>query len=198
MRNEYNGIKFGDRCWAWDLDESAGKEFTFTAYLEGTGHSVKGFNDDGHVGEFRHARPLKTEAEKVLEAFEWKKIWSENRRGSCKYYIPKSIVDDGRLECIRSDGLAVCFSVEDFGDWQLWEEPKVTLDTRRVAGWWAIHPTLTRFMKIVQPNITGGEMLIGTHNLESHNTSPWKFSKDHMAPIAQWKTLEEICSEPQA
>ena len=200
IESEHNGIKFGDKCWAWNDFEKAGREFTFTAYLEGTGYSVKGFNDDGYVEEFRHARPLKTEAEKVLEAFEWKKIWSEKRRGSCKYYIPQSIVDDGRLECLRSDGLTVCFSVEDFDDWQLWEAPEVTLDTRRVAGWWCTWGSQTsiEFCDRVSSNGDWLEARDLTFRTSGSDTKTIKFSKDPMKPLDEWQTLAEICAEAQA
>ena len=68
IKNEHNGIKFGDKCWAWDVVEIAGEEVTFTAHFKGLQFPIKVIRENGNGDEFKFARPLKTEAEKVLEA----------------------------------------------------------------------------------------------------------------------------------
>tara|TARA_R110000787_G_scaffold40349_1_gene100405 strand:+ start:24 stop:392 length:369 start_codon:yes stop_codon:yes gene_type:complete len=66
IESEYNGIRFGDKCWAWGCNESNGREFTFMGYVKSSSFPVKVIDDEGHNNGFKNARPLKTEAEKFL------------------------------------------------------------------------------------------------------------------------------------
>tara|TARA_R110000851_G_scaffold274363_1_gene426977 strand:+ start:81 stop:689 length:609 start_codon:yes stop_codon:yes gene_type:complete len=200
ITNEHNGVKFGEKCWAWDNDESGGEIFTFTAYLKGTGYPVKVFDDHGHADEFRHARPIKTETEKVLEAFEGHKICMGE--GISRYIIPQSIDHRGRLQCLRDDGATIYLDGVHFDDWQLWEAPKVTLDTRRVAGMWCACPHMTDKARLVEcVDIQKGLnlRLTGSNDLDGSDLKDdYVFSKDPMKPLDEWQNLAEICEEAQA
>ena len=138
IKNEHNGIKYGDKCWVWDFNESDGDgdgdECFFLGYVKGASFPVKVIDEDGHNNGFKNARTLKTEAEKVLEAFEGQKICLGE--GQRRDTIPQTIDNRGRLQCLRDDGATIYLAGVHFDDWQLWEAPKVVLDTRRVAGWW--------------------------------------------------------------
>ena len=70
IKNEHNGIKYGDKCWVWDFNESDGDgdgdECFFLGYVKGASFPVKVIDEDGHNNGFKNARTLKTEAEKGL------------------------------------------------------------------------------------------------------------------------------------
>ena len=199
IESEHNDIKFGDKCWAWDCNESAGSEYFFMAYVEGSRHPVKVIKDDGVSVGFRHFRPLKTEAEKVLDAFEGQKICMGE--GISRYIIPHSIDNRGRLECRRDDGATIYLNGVHFDDWKLWTAPKVVLDTRRVAGMWCARAYWNNLHQVQAPSLDGGSCKINGERVNLMGEDParqFSFSKDPMKPIDQWKTLEEICREAQA
>jgi hypothetical protein len=202
IENEHNGIKFGDKCWAWDIVENAGEEITFAAHLPGVEFPIKVVSDNGNGDEFKFARPLKTEAQKVLEAFKGQKICLKNSLDEDVYYEPKMVCLKHNLGCIREDGSSENVNILSFEDWQLWEAPKVTLDTRRVAGMWCACPHMTDKARLVEcVDIQKGLnlRLTSSNDLDGSDLKDgYVFSKDPMKPLDQWQTLEEICREPQA
>lgn len=201
IESEYNGITFGEKCWAWDLEsESDREECTFMGYVEILKYPVKVFKNCGEIMDFKHASPIKTEEEKALEAFGGQKICLGE--GINRNIIPQSIDNRGRLQCLRDDGATIYLDGVHFDDLQLWEAPKVKLDTRRVAGWWCacLHMTdKARLVECVDIQKGLNLRLTGSNDLDGSDLKDgYIFGKDPMTPLNEWKTLEEICREAQA
>ena len=134
----------------------------------------------------------------MLEAFEDQKIFRKQWIGKDHYYIPNSIDSDDRLQCLRKDGATINFHVISFEDWQLWEAPKVKLDTRRVAGWWCTWAEIEQMHCVREVSKDGLSLAISTRCYASELRENAVFSKDPMKPLDEWQTLEEICRQAQA
>ena len=201
IESEHNGIKFGDKCWAWDCNDSVGKEVRLTGYIKDHNWPFKVVDDQGHSKEFKFARPLKTEAEKVLDAFKGQKICRKEWDGKETHFTPQSIDSYGRFQSLRNDGATIYLNVSKFEDWQLWAVPKVVLATRRVAGWWCKRIHWHNLHQVQAPSLNGASCRINGERFNFMVGDPaceFVFSKDPMTPLDQWTPLEEICREAQA
>ena len=76
----------------------------------------------------------------------------------------------------------------------------VKLDTRRVAGWFAIREGWGQFVSCDQCSVSGISIWISEEEvfINSSSMSSYLFSKDPMKPLDQWQTLEQVCAEAQA
>jgi hypothetical protein len=193
IESEYNGIKHGELCSVWDLDESLALEAYFLGHRgdEAQCPFVVLFRGGGERS-FRNAKPIKTEAEKFLEKWGGKKIWQEGMwRHS--YYLVTSVMDHNRVYIKDQEGRHGHIVLRASDDWQLWESP-VKLDTRRVAGWWAYRNDRSFFYQVV-PSCDGETLLLDKVQFsEEHGLlKSLTFSQDTMKPLDQWQTLEQIC-----
>jgi hypothetical protein len=182
IESEYNGIKHGELCSVWDLDESLALEAYFLGHRgdEAQCPFVVLFRGGGERS-FRNAKPIKTEAEKFLEKWGGKKIWQEGM-GRHAYHSVTVVMDHNRVYIKDQDGEHGHIVLRASDNWQLWEPP-IKLDTRKVAGWWS-KDKKSDYIKL----LTCVHMNGTTDPLDGCT-----FSKDPSAPLDQWQTLEQIC-----
>jgi hypothetical protein len=192
IESEYNGIQHGELCWVWDNNESKGMEAYFLAYIDNDREYPIIVSDkygNGNHYDYKHAKPLQTEADKFLEKWKGKKITSVNMWDAERYFIPIA-TNGNRVEGVCPGDKADYIDIFDF-ECTLWEPPKkVKLDTRRVAGWWSKNKKsdYIKLLTCVHMNGTCVDMNGTTDPLEGYT-----FSQDPMKPLDQWQTLEQIC-----
>lgn len=142
--------------------------------------------------------PMQTEAEKFLEKWKGKKIHCGSMWAG-HYYEVIRVMDHNRVRIVDHDGMNGHLILRALDTWQLWEPPKVKLDTRRVAGWWCTWGHKTNLMMINDVQAKGKSFVTpaGIHwSIEQiGQDESIVFSKDPMKPLDQWQTLEEICAE---
>ena len=159
-----------------------------SAYGAWRPYADTGFLDDGI---FR--APIKTEAEKFLEKWEGKKIWQEGMWKHA-YHLVTGALDHNTVHVKNQDGKCRYIVLRASDNWQLWEPPKVKLDTRRVAGWWCNKYASIFLTEISNVTTCGRTLFIEkTQHHVDELDEKYKFSQDPMKPLDQWQTLSEIC-----
>jgi hypothetical protein len=134
--------------------------------------------------------PMQTEADKFSAKWGGKKICQEGM-GRHAYHLVMGVLDHNRVYMTDQDGKFGHIVLRVSDDWQLWESPKVKLDTRRVAGWWCTYGDKSVSRLVDGFRMDGTHIFLG--NVSKHKFDNIVFSKDPMKPLDQWQTLEEIC-----
>tara|TARA_R110002096_G_scaffold40549_1_gene110114 strand:+ start:366 stop:746 length:381 start_codon:yes stop_codon:yes gene_type:complete len=118
IKSEHNGIKFSEKCWVWGCNELNGSERFFLGYVKGASFPVKVIDEEGAITGFKNARPLKTEAEKVLEAPSMKII---------QFVIgPSNQQYQDRIFGLGDDGVVYFSDQDEHGTcWAVWIELRV-------------------------------------------------------------------------
>ena len=111
--------------------------------------------------------------------------------------VAKAIARSDERQYLNGNGIWCDYDdgkVDDYDSHIIYRAPipePIKLDTRRIAGWWC-HDDEERIIKMMTcVNEDGGV----SESAEDH--LQYRYSKDPMLPLDQWKTLEEICAEAE-
>ena len=126
----------------------------------------------------------------------WRKLKQDH------HDVAKAIEESDDVEYMTKEGIWRGTNIPP-ADGEIYRAPipePVKLDTRRVAGWWCSTLGAEDGRLVFSVDIQNGNWLrmFGTGEMKSGAfNSDYKFSKDHMKPLDQWQTLEQICTEAE-
>ena len=193
MSRELNKSHIGKIIEVSDSVESAPCQREFLGFF---GHKImcRVSTSSTRVYGWAHGHPIQTKAEKFMVEWEGKKICQTGWLTSDYYVVPNTIDDNDDVWGDDENGFSV--PITTGATWQLWTppEPKVVLDTRRVAGWFCADPNY-EFMLFPICSTDGRFIIIRgqRYSIDGTGIKDLLFSKDPMKPISQWQSLEEVC-----